>query len=303
MYDSLSSLGFMVFWPILSVLQILSVVFSLLFMYHSARHRNQILSVGWYICGFLFGMWTLIAFLVKRKDFPGPDTKKCVQCGNVYPDVLDECQNCHVPLPQTDAQEKTRHKKLSRIFGIAAIVTYVAVMITAIVIVVSTVKNTMNYLDLNFVDEGFKISVDAVYYDKKGNSYEAEKDVLLYDEDGHVYTYTASEEIDDTLSYDGYYVREDGKKYDAIDCYVTQDGWFYCDKAQALEYYYADLTTLTEEELDNYYDELMEEEDAQAEYKYYDYPYMDTDGNVYYDALEASWNEKGELIVAENDIY
>lgn len=295
--------NFMILIPVLSVLEVTSVIFSLLFMHYSAKYRNKELSVGWYICGFLFGICTLIVFLVKRKDFPGPEAKKCFQCGNNFPDIILECPNCHIMLPEINHDEKKKQKKLGRGFGVAFIITYIAIIIVGILIGVFWMDNLDSYMD--YLDADVRISVDGVFYDKKGNSYEDEDSVLLYDEHGHTYTYTVEEvtdEDDEIFGYEGYYyVRDDGKKYDLYDCYVTEDGWFYCDKAWELEFYSVDTSTMTEEELDEYYDKLMMD-DSSKEYKYYDYPYVDKKGNIYYSADEASWNAKGELITAENDI-
>lgn len=294
--------GVMIFAVIISVLQILSVVFSLLFMHYSAKYRNQELSVGWYICGVLFGLWTIIVFLIKRKDFPGSETKKCYQCKGVYPAEFEGCPNCNVYLPQIDSVEKQKQKKLSRGFGIAIAVIYSLSAIAGIIYGVMIVKSVISGFE-NF-DTGYRISVDGVFYDKLGNSYEDEDSVVLYDAQGYTYVYTVEEvayEEDELFSYEEeYYVRQDGKKYSLYDCYVTADGWFYCDKASELMLYELDTSTMSEDELDAYYDELMEQEEK--EYKYYDYPYADAAGNLYYAAYEASWNEKGELITAENDI-
>lgn len=87
-------LDLMIFAPVMSILQLLSIIFALLFMHYSAQYRNQKLSVGWYICGFLFGLWTVLVFLIKRKDFPGPDKKVCYQCGDKYPDSFQMCSRC-----------------------------------------------------------------------------------------------------------------------------------------------------------------------------------------------------------------
>ena len=45
------------------------------------------------------------------------------------------------------------------------------------------------------------------------------------------------------------------------------------------------------------FDDLFEEQD----YRYYYDRYIDKEGNFYYYAEEVSWNEKGEIITAEND--
>ncbi len=299
MEDFVSLAGFL---PAIGVLEVLIIVFSMLFMHFSAKHRNYQLSLGWYICGVVFGFWTLLIFLIKRKDFPGPKTKVCYQCGRKFPDSFQMCSNCLIDLPVINAEEKNKEKKLSKIFGVSVIVTLISTLITGIVFGATVAKDFDELLDM--ID---RIEVNGVFYDKKGNSYEDDKDVLLYDEEGRVYTYTEVEITDEAdeagelFTYtDYYYVRDDGEKYSAYDCYVTEDGWFYCDKGGFLEPFEEDTSSMNEEELDAYYQEQLEK--SSSEYRYYNYPYTDKEGNIYYNGTEASWNEKGELITAENDV-
>lgn len=208
-----------------------------------------------------------------------------------------------IDLPQINAEEKKKEKKLSKIFGVAIIITYVAALIIGIFMGISFTKNILegNIFDDSWMED--RIAVDGVFYDKMGNSYEKGEDVLLYDEQGRTYTYTVEEyedSEDEWFTYtEYYYVRDDGEKYFSYDCYITEDGWFYCDKAGSLETYSVETEGMSEKELDAYYNELLES--ADDEYKYYDYLYTDGNGNFYYYAEEASWNEKGELITAEND--
>ncbi|MBQ8503450.1 MAG: hypothetical protein IJ491_04130 [Clostridia bacterium] len=294
------------FFPIIGVLEVLCIVFSILFMHFSAQYRNQKLSLGWYICGVLFGFWTLIIFLIKRKDFPGPNTKVCYQCGDKYPDSFQMCSRCLIDLPVINREEKAKQKKLSKIMGIALIITCIAAVIVGGIIGFTTVQSILG--DDGLMDDvlgvEYKIAVDGAYYDKKGNRYESWKEVILYDEEGRTYKYVeepVQENEDNILSiYEYYYVRADGETYFSYDCYVTAEGYFYCDKAGSLELYTDDTDNMSEEELDEYYNNLLES--ADDEYRYYDYPYTDKDGNLYYCADEASWNEKGELITAENYI-
>lgn len=289
------------FFSITGVLEVLSVVFSLLFMHYSAKHRNQKLSAGWYVCGVLFGFWTLIVFLVKRKDFPGPDTKVCYQCGDRFFEKFEICPKCLIALPENNQEEKKKQRKLSQLFGTAVIILYILAFIFGIVMGISGV---LSVFDDTYNDAyNDRIAVDGVFYDKKGISYEDEDSVLLYDEDGRIYTYTVEEysDGDGWLYEDEFYVRDDGEKYYMYDCYVTEDGWFYCDKAGILELYSTDTSNMTEDELNAYYSEMLESRNE--DYRYYNYPYVDAEGNYYFDAYEASWNENGELITAENDIY
>ena len=168
-----------------SLLRVLIVVFSLLFMHFSAKHRNQKLSAAWYVCGVIFGFWTLIVFLVKRKDFPGENMKVCPQCGVRYPENFVVCSNCVIDLPENISEEKQKQKTLSRLFALLLVLLYVAEVVLAIVV---TLK-VKDFVAEELFNTNYRISVDGVFYDKKGNSYEDENDVLLYDENGGVYKY------------------------------------------------------------------------------------------------------------------
>lgn len=302
----------MIMWlsPALSILEILGIVFSLLYMHYAAKYRNYPLSVAWYICGVFFGWITVLVFLVKKKDFPNPDNKICQQCGKQVPGSFQVCPDCMIDLPQSDPDEKEKDRKRSKGFGAALVIVYVVSVLVGVVfgaMLGITIVEDLDYFlgeDLFQYESGDRLAVNSVYYDKMGNSYENEYDVLLYDEEGHVYTYVTEDYYDDEYGYEYYeefYIRDDGQKYFAYDCYVTQEGWFYCDKGSLLELYTVDTSTMTQEELDAYYDSLLE--DIDTEYRYYDYPYVDADGNFYYYAYEASWNEKGELILEENDLH
>lgn len=296
--------NFTVFLPVIGVLEVLTIVLSILFMHYSAKYRNQQLSLAWYICGVLFGFWTLIIFLIKRKDFPGPNTKVCSQCGKEFADSFQICSDCLIELPTINEEEKKKEKKLSKVFGILIIIMLIAAVTTGIIWGATMTDSIIDSLDDMSIDYIERIPVDGIYYDKTGESYNDDQSVLLYDKDGKIYSFSVEEvvnEEDEFFSYNEYYyVSEDGEKYFIYDCYVTEDGWFYCDKGGLLELFEEDTSSMTEEELDEYYNNLMELYDK--EYKYYDYPYADNDGNIYYRADEASWNEKGELITAENDI-
>ena len=295
--DNMAELA--IFVPILFVLEALMVVFSLLFMHHSAKQLNHQLSPVWYVCGVIFSVWTLIAFLIKRKDFPGEGFKACPSCGNKNPINYEVCNQCLVELPVIDTEKQKKHKKLAKIFGGSIIAMYVLTIIASFAF-----GAFLTYYGFDsLTDATDRIAVDGVFYDKKGLSYENDEDVLLYGKDGKTYTFTVEKIYNEEFDYeyeDFYYVRDDGEKYYIYDCYVTEDGWFYCDKGYFLEYYYPDTDKMSEEELDAYYQEELEKENAA--YKYYYYPYVDKKGNVYYVAYEASWNEKGELITEENDV-
>ncbi len=281
-----------IFGIVICALDLAAVIFGILYMHYTAAAKNKKLSPAWYVCGVLFSFWTLIVFLVKSKDFPGEDTKECPQCGDRFFSRFEICPKCLVELPPVNSEENQRKKNLGRIFGIMVLVCYVLI-IAAGFVSNGVINNT------EWEDYGFRISVDGVYYDKHGNSYENEEDVLLYDEEGNVYFYTAFQSEVDTLSEDYFYVNEAGDRCYEFDCYVTEDGWFYCDKRGSLYPYEPDFDSMTDKELDEYYEAQLDT--MYDEYRYYDYPYTDGEGNFYYCAYEASWNADGELILAHND--
>lgn len=282
----------MMIYAVSVLLNILVIIFGELFMHYSSRYRNHKLSVSWYVCGVIFGVWTVIAFLFLRKNFPGPNVKACEQCGARYPENFRVCSNCVIDLPAINSENKKKEKKLSRIFGIAVIIFGILSYAVPIVFAQSIIDSIAQQ------ETQDRIDINGVFYDKMGYSYEDEDSVILYDENGGTYTYSYETVIgDDGYEYDEmYYIGSDGNEYYMLNCFITEDGWFYFDEEDALEPYYLDEALLSPEEYEAYY------EDFYDNYRYYYYAYSDEEGNIYYAAYEASWNEKGELITAENDI-
>lgn len=291
------------------IVSMVSSVLLLLFMNFSAKHRNKKLSAGWYICGFLFPFITFLVFLSQRKKFPGPTTKVCYQCENKYPDSFQMCTRCLIDLPEIDREENTKNEKKAKAFCVGYILTTVVTFVAGIALGVSVAAMVADEFAalgtsrLGVYDE----SGNLVYYDKMGNAYEDPYAVVIYDKDGNTYTYTT--EPGDFFE-ETYYVSEQGDKYDSYSCYVDLDGNFYYDKDGEVwcdydEEEYEDIyeeddpeDSYTEEDFDDIYEQLMSDIEN---YRYYDDILTDGKGNYYYWAEEASWNEKGELITAEND--
>lgn len=292
------------------IISMISSVLLLLFMNFSAKHRNKKLSAGWYICGFLFPLITFLVFLSQRKKFPGPTTKVCYQCENRYPENFEMCTRCLIDLPEIDKEENAKNEKKAKVFCIGYVLTTIVTFIAGIALCVSVagiVEDELTALSTSRlgVDDG---SGNLVYYDKMGNSYEDPFAVVIYDKDGNAYTYTTEpgEFFEET-----FYVSEQGDKYDSYNCYVDLEGNFYYDKDGAIwcefdeddgEYEEIDEDDASEknekEDFEDIYDDIMSEIEN---YRYYDDILTDGKGNFYYWAEDASWNENGELITAEND--
>ena len=307
---------------ITSVLGFVSTALLFVYMYYTAKHKNYKLGIGWYICGYLSPLITAIVFIKKSKRFPGPDMKVCPACGDKYPKVYEVCGRCLAPLPEITEEEKSKNQKISKATGISFWISYAVVTAAGIAFIVMIGTALFNAFDgimdlfdnnrIGIVDE----SGNTVYYDKKGNSYENPEDVVIYGKNGKEYRYTVETATEDGFEYEEeLLVDDDGKKYDYYNCYVNEDGWFvydtdetflaseetyneeepFCYDEEADKYFKPDGTEISTDEVIEYYSEQT------LNYKYYDTPFCDEEGSIYYWAAEASWNEKGELITAEND--
>lgn len=276
---------------VITLIEILSVILLLLFMHFSAKHRNKSLGISWYILGVLFPFITALVFLSKRKRFPGANMKVCPICGDKYPMTYQVCGRCLVELPENSPKEKEKQAKISKACGVGYILTGTVVFVATILTIVAMLSNVFGALGNIFE---IRIGVlneagETVYYDKEGNSYDNPFDVVIYDREGETYTYYLDESDDFT-----YFVSSSGEEYDSFNCYVDEDGFFYYDE----EY----LLTYPEESYEDYEDvEWSDMFDEFENYKYYNNYVVDSDGNLYYSADEASWNADGELITAEND--
>lgn len=288
---------------VLSVLNILTTVFVILYMHYTAKYKNYDLSVAWYILGFFLSLPTAIVFAIKSKKFRHENTKVCSQCGDKYPETFTMCSRCLIDLPELNDPNRMKKKKLGKIFGALFVVTMIASIVALGYYMVSMYNLAMEWAGT--LETSYRIGItdengETVYYDKMGNTYTDPYAVVLYGKNGEVYTYTTvgdTYEDDDAFYFENnVYVDQDGNEYDPYNSYVDADGYFFYDENYEIiwddsEYDYDDET-----EFDDF-DELFDEEN----YRYYQDRYVDDDENVYYYAEEVSWNEKGEIITAEND--
>jgi hypothetical protein len=294
-----------VFSPIISALNILSVVFVILYMHYTAKYKNQDLSVAWYIFGFFFDVPTAIVFAVKSKKFRHENTKVCSQCGDKYPETFSMCSRCLIDLPELDDQNRMKKKKLGKIFCILFWVVSVISVVVIGMLMATVVDQTIDLLDesfsshrIGFTDE----NGETVYYDKEGNTYTDPNAVLIYGKNGEVYTYTTIEDADegeDAFYFENtVYIDEEGNEYDPYLCYVDEDGYFFYDENYEIVWDDSDYDYEADDEFEVDFEELLTQDDT---YRYYQDRYTDNQGKLYYYADEVSWNENGEIIIAEND--
>ncbi len=290
-----------VFSAVMSLSSICATAALMLFMYFTAKKKNKDLETIWYVMGFLFPMITFFVFLSKSKKFPGENMKVCPNCGKKFPEIFEICNTCLIELPANDPTEKRKQGKNAKLMCALFIVFLVINTVSTSFFAAAYATNFVSMINDSYYDDSsytWRLPVtnengDEVYYDMQGNSYEDPDDVKLYDENGNTY-----ELYSDHDEFEYYYVDESGKKYETWYCYVTADGYFYYDEKDEIEYIYADEY---EDGNDEDYDYNYDDEDI-YDYTYYYDEYRDDEGNLYYDADGASWNEKSELITGENDV-
>lgn len=294
-----------IFSPIISVLNVLTLIFLILYMNYTAKYKNHDLSVAWYILGIFFPLPVAIAFAVKSKKFRHENTKVCSQCGDKFPETFTMCSRCLIDLPELDDPQRMKKKKLGKIFGVLFWVVTVIFVVVIGILVATVVDQTLGMID--GLDSSYRIGItdengETIYYDREGNTYTDPYAVLIYGKNGEVYTYTTI--TDDGTDEDAFYfentvyVDEEGNEYDPYNCYVDADGYFFYDENYEIVWDDSDYDYEAEEDFEIDLDDLLAEDEN---YRYYQDRYTDGDGNIYYYADEVSWNEKGEIITAEND--
>ncbi len=281
---------------LMQVFFIVSRVFAVLYIVFVCKHYNENINVGLCVLAVFFPLISVIVQLSRKKHMQGEGLKVCRQCGEKLPPNYQVCPRCMAPLEQYDEAKAKKSKTLSHVMLAVFSVSKATVIISMIVflasisgLVFTTLAETVDF------QQRVSITVDGeeVYFDKKGKSYDDPDDVVLYAKDGTKYVYD-----DDT----GCYVNKNTDEYDGLLCYVDRDGWFYYDAEDTLSYVEPDMDrsaifNLGEDELKN-----MKVSDLVS--RILDLgrteTWCDEDGNEYYSAFSASWNEKGELIWQEN---
>lgn len=280
------------------VITMLQRLLVMLYMNFTAKYKNQDLSPGWYIFAFFFPVLAAIVFAVKSKKFRHENTKVCPQCGDKYPETFSMCSRCLIDLPELDDPKRMKKKKLGKIFGLVFSAITVVAIVLYVVVGIAIIKET---LELAVADESNRIAIETVagetlYFDKEGEVYLQGDHVPLYGRDGEIYTRIIKEVEDEAFGgtyKTAYYVDSKDNEYDPYNCYVDEEGYFYYDEDFIITWDDSEYDEESLEDCEEWYDE--------DSYRYYQDRYVDDEGNIYYYADQASWNEKGELITAEND--
>ena len=287
---------------------------AVLFICLSTNYRNGKHKPLYYILALIAPLIGVLVFAVKRKEMNGAGMKKCPACGRLFPPEFAYCHVCNVELAPFDARKSRMQKNLAIVFLVVFVVDFAA----SIALSVVSVSSIFDYLGDSLTTYS-RIAIEdengnKVYYDRNGDSYDKEDEIAFFTKDGKKYVYS---EAIDRLS-----CASNGKTMDYYSAYVDMDGYLIEDKSDEIYFnpeYGTDYSDEENEEteksdfdsfLDKIYDSVVEASDEEDyenyftiySHPYYENPYSDDDGNLYFDASVASWNSEGKLIKSESDI-
>ena len=275
------------------ILAALTRVFSILYIVFSCKHYNEDLSVGSCILAVFFPLIAVIIQLSRKKHFQGEGMKICRQCGEKLPPSFEVCPRCLASLDPYDEKKSNSSKTLSTVMlGVFSVSKAVLVISVVLLVGICTksILDTTNDMVRQYQRVSVTVDGKQMYFDKKGNSYENEEDVVLYAKDGTKYIYDA-----DTYCY----VSDKNEEFEIDYCYVDSDGWFYYDEDGSLicktpdvaDDVNEDFYSMKDKSIEEYLSGILSLDDFRT--------YYDEKGNRYCAAAVASWNEKGELITTD----
>ncbi len=263
-----------------------------LFICFSTNYRNGEHKTRYYVLGLFFPLIVLIIFLKNRKAMYGAGMKKCPVCGRLYPKEFTYCHNCNVQLDEFDQKKSNTQKALAIISAVVIAVSFAGMIAFGVHVNLKAgeeleemINQTEKY---SFTDENGEI----IFYDRNGEVYYDMSEIPYYTRDGKKYVYSNALEC---LS------ASDGSTLNIFECFVDSDGYIVKDNGEILlaEDKTEDKTQDIDENAD--LDDIFEKTIEEMYVPYFETVFKDKDGNVYYEASEASWNKDGKLITSYAD--
>lgn len=266
-------------WQILSWAE---TACAILFIYFSSKYRNTKLPLRWYIFAFFMPLIAVLVYLFReRKYHKKIEVKVCEGCGKTYPANFEYCSDCLSELPEYKPEKKKQQKTLATVFVGLFAVLYIFNLISGSYVISAGLKGFDAYASAESRIAFEDVDKALVYYDRNGEAYHDELDVVLYDREGNIYYFTFEEgemcfykdEGEDEWNEDNVLI---GKN-----CFIDESGYFVCFDENAPA--------------------RIIEDGNEPEY-YFEAPYTDSEGNIYYSAFEASWTPEGELITSKEQL-
>lgn len=249
----------------------------------------------WMILTLLFPLPAAIIYACVRNGEEKENYKKCNTCGATLAEQVDYCAGCggnvFTPCEVEKKQKYANNSKTCLIVSIASYVVAIACIVGFAFNAFSMVDNTLggamdgikgsiiggadgwsdNYdYDASY-HFGYDVDGKTVYYDREGKSCTDDMAVIYYDKQNNTYTF-------DDENYE--FVGSDGKTYMSGYSYVDANGYFYFDAAG---YENESKSTI-------YYSAMSDS-------------YVDKDGNIYFSAIDVSWDKDGNLVDCHEGEY
>lgn len=272
---------------------ILSVASSLLAMatvYFSTKYRNGQHKLSWYLFALFLPFLCMIVFFFKRKEMNGAGMKQCPVCHSNYPKEFVTCYKCNLQLPEYSEEKSKRNKTLAIVMAVLFALCFAFDSFCSVAVVLDTFSDFFSEETYEGVVERISFTDEngnKVYYDREGNAYNDPLEVALYTKDGTKYVYSNATDR---------YQNSDGKTVAYYNAYIGTDGYLVIDNEDSI-YYYDQNKDDDTYEVGEIGEELYE---SSVLTPYYEAPYTDDDGNIYYPADVASWTKDGKLITSDD---
>lgn len=251
----------------------------------------------WMVLSLLFPIPVAIIYACVRKGEERENYKKCNACGAVLDDRVSYCAGCGSnEFTPCDPEKKQKYSQNSKTCLIVSIVSYVVSLLCILGFVfgaasmvgntldgavdgikgsiIGGVDNLYDDFDYDYDDSyhyGYEVNGETVYYDREGKPYTDDLAVVYYDKQNNTYSFD-----DEYYEFKG----SNGKNYMSSYCYVDANGYLYFDAAG-----------------------YENESKSAVYYSAKSDSYVDKDGNIYYQALDVSWDKDGKLVDAYDGEY
>ena len=249
---------------IFSIFYVAQRVFLCLAVYFDCKRKSIASSVLWTVLTLIFGWISALVYVCLRKTLKKKELL-CRACGSRIVSVDGRCPRCG---NDVESSKIKQYNKTSIAFLVLFIVFYILSSVTVVTLyttqilknvkdgnVLSAFENSAE-TDNDFGDEIDSYDNQTVYYDRNGAAYSDIDDMVYYDADGNAYSFD-----EDSFCY----IDSNGATYSSMQCFINEDGYFYYDTDNNLEFNY----------------ELKK--------------YTDKDGKTYVPAVGVYWDAQGNI--------
>lgn len=221
---------------IFSILYIAQRVFLCLAVYFDCKSKNISSGVLWTVLTVFFGWIPALVYVCLRKTLKKKELL-CRACGSRIVSADGRCPRCG---NDVESSKIKQYNKTSIAFLVLFIVFYILSSVTLVTFytnqilkdangsdILSAFENGAETDDNDLDDESDSYGSETVYYDRNGAAYSDIDDVVYYDAEGNTYLFNEDEFC---------FVDSNGASYSSMQCFIDEDGYFYYDTDNKLEF-------------------------------------------------------------------